>query len=446
MILTKRWTKLNYHEEQVKLWQCDKRFIVVPSGRRSGKTELAKRKLIKRAITFKAAPNGRFVLSAPTYAQAKEIFWEDAKAMIPEWAFETTYSKSIRESGLVIKLWNGARIIVMGMDKPERVEGPALDGIVFDEYGNMKKEVWTQHVRPALSTVDRPGWAWFIGVPEGRNHYYDLRCDAIEGKEDWGHFTWFTSDINPEEAEAAKNEMDLLTWQQEYEGAFISFEGRAYYAFGEHNITPKGIRNVYDEDLDLIFAFDFNVSPGTASIIQEQKSPEWLNKINHKELGNISVGLDEVFIERNSNTELICDKLIEKWGHHKGIINIHGDPSGGAKKSSGVKGSDWDLIEQKLGPVFGDRLRYLYARKAPSVKARINATNSRCRSVNGLTRLILDRETCKMTIRDFEGVSLDEDGGLADKTGMLTHLTDGWGYYIEEQHPVWNTTITKEAA
>jgi len=69
--LTPKWTDLNHHDEQYKLWRCSKRFIVNPSGRRSGKTEIAKRKLILRAITFKVATNGRFVLAAPTYAQAK---------------------------------------------------------------------------------------------------------------------------------------------------------------------------------------------------------------------------------------------------------------------------------------------------------------------------------------------------------------------------------------
>lgn len=444
--LTNRWTPLTPYDVQNELWRCPSRFIVVPAGRRSGKTEIAKRKLILEAITFSGATNGRFIFAAPTYSQAREIFWEDLKAMIPEWAFAVSRDKSIRESApMTVSLWNGAKIQVMGLDKPSRIEGGPVDGIVLDEYGNMKPEVWTQHVRPALSTIGRPGWAWFIGVPEGRNHYYELRCDAIEGRlAGWSHFTWFTSLVNPVEAELAKAEMDILTWQQEYEGAFVSFDGRAYYSFGDHNITPRGEQTVYDPSLDLILTFDFNVSPGTASILQEQQAPRWMTANYGKSLGKISVGLDEVFIERNSNTEIVCDQIIDRWGHHEGRVRLFGDPSGGANKSSAVKGSDWDLIEQKLRPIFRHNLTSGYSNSAPAVRSRINATNSRCKAVDGAVRVLLDRDKCRHTIRDFEGVSLDKEGGLADKDGMLTHLSDGWGYYLEEQFPMWNNKLVKE--
>ena len=39
MTLPKRWTTLSYHKDQQALYQDQRRFIVVPSGRRSGKTE-----------------------------------------------------------------------------------------------------------------------------------------------------------------------------------------------------------------------------------------------------------------------------------------------------------------------------------------------------------------------------------------------------------------------
>jgi hypothetical protein len=55
-------------------------------------------------------------------------------------------------------------------------------------------KVWPEHIRPALS--DRMGWAWLIGVPEGRNHYYELYLDA-RGDESgqWETFTWTTEDV-----------------------------------------------------------------------------------------------------------------------------------------------------------------------------------------------------------------------------------------------------------
>ena len=51
-----------------------------------------------------------------------------------------------------------------------------LDVYKRQEYGNMKLEAWGANVRPALS--DRKGWCDLIGVPEGRNHYYDTALKA----------------------------------------------------------------------------------------------------------------------------------------------------------------------------------------------------------------------------------------------------------------------------
>jgi hypothetical protein len=57
-MLTARWTPLTYHAEQNRLKNKSKaRFRVVPAGRRSGKTELAKRFLVEAALEFDAFPD-----------------------------------------------------------------------------------------------------------------------------------------------------------------------------------------------------------------------------------------------------------------------------------------------------------------------------------------------------------------------------------------------------
>jgi hypothetical protein len=98
------------------------------------------------------------------------------------------------ESELSIEGINGSVIQVVGMDKPERIEGVPWDGGILDEFGNMKKKAWYEHVRPALS--DRLGWCDLIGVPEGRNHYYDLAKEAeADTTGEWGYFWWISADI-----------------------------------------------------------------------------------------------------------------------------------------------------------------------------------------------------------------------------------------------------------
>lgn len=213
-LLTTRWTRLKPHAEQQRLVKRPKRFNVNPAGRRSGKTELAKRKLVRRAMKGTPFDDPRFFAAAPTRDQAKRIYWEDLKRLTPRWVMQ----KPPSESDLTITYTTGSTIQVLGMDKPERIEGVAWDGGILDEYGNMKKNVWGEHVRPALA--DRKGWCDFIGVPEGRNHYYDLAKKAQQDETgEWDYFHWISADIlDPQEIIAAKNDLDELTYLQEFEG------------------------------------------------------------------------------------------------------------------------------------------------------------------------------------------------------------------------------------
>src|SRR5690606_27340915 len=132
---------------------------------------------------------------------------------------------------LSIRFYNGAEVQVGGMEKPERWEGRPIDGAMLDEYANMKPDAWGKHIRPGLSTKGREGWAWLIGVPEGRNHYWELYKRAKDGDDPtWSAHHWPSKLIvSPEEIEAARRELDPLTFEQEYEGSFVNFAGRAYY-------------------------------------------------------------------------------------------------------------------------------------------------------------------------------------------------------------------------
>ena len=430
---TPRWYPLIWHPIQVAYLESVKRFNIAHAGRRGGKTEIAKRRLIRKALEFQR-PQGRFVFGAPTHRQAVDIFWEDLLAFVHrDWLYNGLRSISI--SNRRIKLVNGACIEVIGLDKPERIEGPPLDGFVGDEFGNFKATVWGQNLRPALSTLGRPGWADLLGVPEGKNHYYQLVTEVAD-KDDWDIFSWLTSEINPEEAEAARGDLDTLTYNQEYGGEFVSFKGRAYYTFDkELNCPPEDVRILYNPSYPLNFCWDFNRVPGNCVITQDLPAPEWLIERNQgMNPGLVSCAIDEIFLTQDSHTAKICDILMEQWENHNGLVNLFGDATGGAKRSSGVRGSDWDIIKEKFDDYFDYECRY---RKAnPNVRVRINSVNSRMVATNGCIGTIIDRK-CKNLIRDLEGVTCDDQGDIqkTDKTSMLTHISDGFGYYIHREYP-----------
>jgi len=430
---TPRWTNLKPHAEQQRYMRSTKRFNIAHAGRRGGKTELAKRRFLIKAFEFEL-PSGRFVFGAPTHRQAVDIFWDDVIALIPR---ERLFNglRSISTSYRRIKLFNGVNIEILGLDKPERIEGPPLDGFVGDEFGNFKSTVWGQNIRPALSTLDRPGCADLIGVPEGKNHYFQLAEDAV-GKSDWDIFTWHTSEINPEEAERALGDLDTITYNQEYGGEFVSFKGRTYYAFSkELNCPPDGKRILYNPNCPICFCFDFNRIPGNCVVVQELPAPDWLIARNQgKNRGLITCVVDEIFIQQDSHTAKICDLLIQQWSHHKGLVKLYGDATGGAKLSSAIRGSDWDIIKAKFSGKFNFES---HVRKSnPPVRVRINSVNSRMNAADGYIGSIIDRK-CKFLIRDLESVTCDDEGNIqkSDTKSLLTHISDGFGYYVYREYP-----------
>ena len=442
--LTPRWYPLRPIYPQIRLYNTPARFNVGSAGRRSGKTELAKRFTFVGNDHFRGAltydlpfDDGWFVMTAPTHAQAKRIFWRDMCSLCPKWALRRKV-----ESELTLRLYNGVDLTVLGMDKPERVEGRSIDGLVADEYGNMKAEAWDQNLRPALSTAGRLGWAWLIGVPEGRNHYWQKFKHARDsGDPAWAAHTWKSVRVvDPAEVAQARKDMDELTFKQEYEGEFVDFTGRAYYAFGGHN-QDHAVR--YDPNLPLVFCFDFNNSPGVAAVVQEQHrdayAQEGARPLIKPSEDEFVAGVGEVWIPRHSNTERVCDRLIKDWGDHKGIVKCYGDATGGAKGTQAVAGSDWDIIEAKLAPVFKDRLKIWVNKSNPRERARVNAVNSLCKSASGEVRLLVNPNLCPHLVEDLDGVTTLEGGsGELDKDAdpMMTHISDALGYFVAEEHPV----------
>lgn len=399
MTLPKRWTKLDYHKIQQELYETLNRFVVVPAGRRSGKTELAKRKLVKALTIPKEWDDPRYFAAAPTRDQAKRIYWDDLKKLVPkEWV------KRISETDLCIRTVFGSELWVVGMDKPERIEGVSWDGGVLDEYANMKPKAWGENIRPALS--DRQGWCWLIGVPEGRNHYYDIVQDVKSGRlTDWGLYTWHSSDILPKsEIDAAKLELDERTFRQEYEASFEDATGQVYYAYDIKTHLDDTLQIIKGQPL--ILCVDFNVDPCVWEVCQYD--------------GKTVNVLDEIAL-RNTNTEAMTKEYLNRYPNQKTII--YGDSAGSSRTTAGE--SDY-IIMRRMG-LTDQRIK----RANPRVKDRVNSVNSMLRNASGDVR-IKHTSKCKMLEKDFHKVTW-RNGDIDKRDGERTHATDAFGYYIESE-------------
>lgn len=414
-MLTPRWYPLRPVKPMQAYYNDPHRFVVTWAGRRSGKTEAAKRRKVRKWLGYSGPIADPLVIfGAPTHTQAKRIWWNDLRALIPSDMIQMT---SLSER--TITLWNNTRLMVLGLDVPQRVEGVSIDDGVLDEYGDMKPEVWEEHLRPALA--DRNGSMDFIGVPEGRNHYYDLAMNAMaDTTGEWGWHHWTSHLVLPEkEIEAMRTTMDPLTFDQEVNASFINFSGRAYYAFDNARNCRKCEYSPHD---DLLLCFDFNVEPGTGSIWQQRPTLEY-------------ECIGEVHIPRNSNTEAVARKVASMFCHHEGKVYAYGDATGGARGSAKVAGSDWEIIKRELNPIFRDRFFIRVPSVNPKERVRVNSVNSWCMR-GDKPMLFVDPGKAPNVVKDFEGVVLLEGGsGEIDKAAhpKLTHLTDGIGYMLHKR-------------
>ena len=158
------------------------RFAVLVCHRRFGKTVGMVNEMLKKAIlNERKAPVYAYV--APYRNQAKRVAWEYLK-----YYTNPIPVRTVNESELYVELPTrhngspGARLYIIGADHPDTLRGIYLDGVILDEYADIKPELWGGVIRPALA--DRQGWAVFIGTPKGQNQFYEMYRHA-EKSADW---------------------------------------------------------------------------------------------------------------------------------------------------------------------------------------------------------------------------------------------------------------------
>lgn len=173
---------VSFHPGQMAIHNSPARFKIVAAGRRFGKSHYAALELIIAALMTenkwgqKLTTEAGVYYVAPTFDQAKRIMWPKIREIA---GFE-------RVGGLIraenvndgwIELISGRRIYIRGADNPDSLRGIALSYVVLDEYADMKENVWSEIVEPAL--MDYEGDALFIGTPKGKNHFYKIFMKAL---------------------------------------------------------------------------------------------------------------------------------------------------------------------------------------------------------------------------------------------------------------------------
>ena len=237
----------------------EQRWAVVVAHRRCGKTVSCINDLIFRALT-EDKEHGQYAYVAPYYSQAKNIAWD----------YLQRYAKPVlaraNQSELWVELVNGAKIKLYGADNPDALRGLYLDGVVLDEYADMRPRMWGEIIRPLLA--DRMGWAVFIGTPKGHNAFYDVYTNATKDQR------WFAKTLRASqtgllpnsELEDAQASMSPDQYEQEFECSFEAAILGAFYGKEMRVLTDAG--RITTVEADPLFpvntAWDLGYSDDTA--------------------------------------------------------------------------------------------------------------------------------------------------------------------------------------
>jgi hypothetical protein len=244
-----------------------KRFNVLVCHRRFGKTVLCINELLKKAMQ-NTLSRPRYYYLAPTYSMAKRTSWDYLKeytSVLPN----VTY----HETELRADLPNGARIQLLGCERPDSLRGLYIDGVVLDEVAQMPPRLWTEIIRPALS--DREGFMVAIGTPQGHNAFFDL-YDYASHNEDWYAETFKASDTNII-SELELNEAKALMPEEVYEAEFeCSFDSAAIGSIYAKGLTKadeeKRITKVpYELGIKVNTYWDLGMADKTAIWFVQQK-------------------------------------------------------------------------------------------------------------------------------------------------------------------------------
>lgn len=398
---------------------CLHRGGVVTSN--SGKTERFKRFMAKQAMRNSGE---RYFMGAPTRDQVKKIYWQDMKKL----CFASALPKAPSESELIIYFPNDTELHLIGLDRPERMEGIFWTGGGIDEIANVHADAWNENIRPALDTYnpqrpDHRAWCWLLGVPEGLNHYYDMAQYAeTSGDPDWALFHWKSAEILPPEViESAKRSMSARQFRQEYEASFETTTGRIYDDYGKANHTTARI----EPHEQLMWMHDQNFTP-LSSAVGVRRTVDGRDSL---------FLLDEIVLTSAISAQSAIE-FVEKFKDHQNKhAVIYGDPAGRAGEKHG-HASDYTEIETVLRNNGWQHTRKVKF-SAPSIKDRQNAVRAKICSAVGERSLFVNPSMAKWcdkglaTVQTKDGSSFQED-----QKNQYQHITTAIGYCVETEWPV----------
>ncbi|MCE6993070.1 hypothetical protein [Dyadobacter sp. CY323] len=398
-------------------WQKAARFRDAVCGRRFGKTFLGKaemRRAARCAMKWGVSIEDEIWYGAPTFKQAKRVFWRRLKQAIPpNWI-----SGRPNETECSITLRTGHVIRIVGLDNYDNLRGSGLFFLLIDEWADCPYEAWEEVLRPMLSTCKfkikgeqyEGGHVLRIGTPKGFNHCYDTYLMGQGSEPDYKSWLYTTLDggnVPQSEIDAARRTLDPRTFRQEYEASFENYQGVVYYCFDrrkshtEETIKPK-------EPLHIGLDFNVGKMAGIVHVIRN--------------------GLPRALAEMVNvyDTPAMIAEIQKRYDGH--LISVYPDASGDSRKSVNASETDIALLK-KAG------FRIVVDGANPTVKDRINSMNAMFLNTYDERRYLVNTAKCPVYTQSLERQIWD-DKGEPDKKSGHDHPNDAAGYVITKLFPI----------
>lgn len=454
---------------QVQISEEAKRFNNVVTGRRVGKSEATWK-------VKKFSGNVRLPLILPAVMEGKPIgiFAKEFKDVEQIWnGICVTYESLIKRkdsTAHTILFYGGGTIDVFSLANEGRKEsgrGRKFFRIIVEETQKIADEIlrywWNNVARATL--FDFKGDAFFIGNPNGQDTFFHELCRrGSDGTQSdlptlpgnwaaWKTFRFSTYDnplIDREEIEAAQQELDPLSYQQEILGYFVNYAGDIWcYAAKDPEVQARVFVTglAVNKAVPTVISFDFNKRPMTAVAMQfpplvyaSQQEALRLSALIKNGIHAIKEFTTNIQTDASiyDTCRLVREWCYETWGVKIGKwsdteqypctlpIFITGDASGNTSDGRQVDPMTYyQIICSELGMNQLANVRILSSNPPHAesyVKINSNFKNN--------PDMKVDRANCPALVRDIFGVKSDKFRSIDKSNAALSHLLDCLRYAV----------------
>lgn len=405
--------KLRPHPLQSRAYLAPEKFVGLACGRGSGKSLIAKYRLIRALAETTPHKRPIYFYLLPTESQAKRVAWVDLLSMVPK-----DWVKKINSTDKTIETHFGSVLYVLGGDKPQRLEGVQWDGGVVDEACDYRPGVWDLNLMPALT--HRCRFCFRIGVPKRFGSSSD-EFHAWFTKDTPNKFcaSWPSSDIVDKEVlNQLKQELSASDYDEQFNATWVSARGGVFIEFSaQHNVYDKC---VYSPQRPVIVGCDFNVDPMSWTLA-------------HK-VGDKIIVFDEIRIS-NTTTQRTLDVLDSKYNHphkHRAGWIFTGDAASKQRRTNAdvtdymIINNDQRFLEKSIA----------FPNSNPSLVSRYATTNAALKSADG-KRHVYIHPKAEGLIKDLKSLSYKPGTNLVDLSNKtLGHSSDSIGYLVMLARPL----------